>query len=491
MLLVAGFVAPVLLLRLAALRVVRRADPLGSTRRYNRLVALCRIWVAVWLGVCVHALGWHGSVASALGVIDKPWLPLSAVFVLAVTFPALAAWVGLWWAQYPVDLHARELDLLARVEHDLAPHQPPPLRPYLLAHVRHGLLFLLVPILAVLVAADVGAIAVQYLVSRTNPNRELFAQLTLIPAAGLVYLLAPEILKRILKTRPLPDGPLRRRLEAVCRAVRLRCRDILLWDTQYSMGNAAVMGVIPRFRYIMLSDLLIETLHDRQIEAVFAHEAGHVVHHHMAWYIVFFVAFTLGSLGPGQALLDWASPWLVQWKPAASLAPLLATLGGFGCIFVLFGVLSRRFERQADVFAARMIQTDWGSNPPDGAAPPVGPALTPRQRLLARSWVGEEGAGVFSGALERVAVVNNMPIAARSWCHGSIARRMRSLLAMSRHPRLTMEFDNLMRRVFAVLSLALVLMAVWVFIRPPRLGGAEVGRGPTHAHSAAPSSNAD
>ena len=42
---------------------------------------------------------------------------------------------------------------------------------------------------------------------------------------------------------------------------------------------------LPHVRYILLSDLLLERMDDEQIEAVFAHEVGHVVHRHMAWYV--------------------------------------------------------------------------------------------------------------------------------------------------------------------------------------------------------------
>jgi len=40
--------------------------------------------------------------------------------------------------------------------------------------------------------------------------------LTWLIAAALVFLFAPEILRRVLHTEPLPNSPLRRRLEALC-----------------------------------------------------------------------------------------------------------------------------------------------------------------------------------------------------------------------------------------------------------------------------------
>ena len=80
----------------------------------------------------------------------------------------------------------------------------------------------------------------------------------------------------------------------------MRYRDILVWHTHYNMGNAAVMGVVPQMRYVLLSDLLLERMDDEQIEAVFAHEIGHVVHRHMVWYVIFFLTVVFGELGAGD-----------------------------------------------------------------------------------------------------------------------------------------------------------------------------------------------
>src|SRR5829696_9781819 len=117
-------------------------------------------------------------------------------------------------------------------------------------------------------------------------------------STALVFLLAPELLRRVLQTQSLPDSPLRRRLERLCERVGMRYRDILLWRTQNNMGNAAVMGILPPVRYILLSDLLLERMDDEQIEAVFAHEVGHVVHRHMSWYVIFFLTVVFGSFAP-------------------------------------------------------------------------------------------------------------------------------------------------------------------------------------------------
>src|SRR5699024_9049444 len=107
-----------------------------------------------------------------------------------------------------------------------------------------------------------------------------------LTALGVVYIMAPELLRRVLDTRSLPAGALRTRLQNLCNRTGMRARDILHWETNSLMGNAAVMGLFPRVRYILMTDLLLETMTDEQIEAVFAHEIGHVHYRHMLWYVV-------------------------------------------------------------------------------------------------------------------------------------------------------------------------------------------------------------
>jgi STE24 endopeptidase len=282
-------------------------------------------------------------------------------------------------------------------------------------------------------------------------------------SAMTIFVVAPVLIRAVLPTEPMPDSPLRRRLEAFCRRHKLRYRNILVWHTHSHVGNAAVMGLIPQVRYILLSDLLLETMSEQQIEAVFAHEVGHVVHRHMLWYLAFFkvLALTLGAIAivaeAGQQSLK-----LPAWLPVE----LLFTAAGTAGFLLAFGFVSRRMERQADVFAAREIE-----------ALHAGPGLAG-----AGTFVGMRGAQVFNSALKRVAEVNNMPIAmegrfagpfrkrmgyvlgsiaflAGNWMHGSIATRMRYLHGLSEDPSLTRQFDRFMAGLYAVILMALTLSA--------------------------------
>ena len=75
-----------------------------------------------------------------------------------------------------------------------------------------------------------------------------------------------------------------------------------------------------------MSDALLESLSDRQIEAVFAHEVGHGRHRHLWWYMAMAVsAMTLSWWLSDQATAGIqrivGHELLGNWKQAADLAP--------------------------------------------------------------------------------------------------------------------------------------------------------------------------
>ena len=259
---------------------------------------------------------------------------------------------------------------------------------------------------------------------------------------------------------------MRSRLEALCRRTSLRYRDILLWRTDNNMGNAAVMGLVPQVRYILLSDLLLETMTDEQVEAVFAHEVGHIVHRHMAWYVVLIVILMLG-MSLGETMLQ---PHLPRMPRHVNL-DVVMNVAGFAIFWTVFGFLSRRFERQADVYAARTIEKTapmtelaTATSAEHGNIAGEAPGALAIQRAPANH-VGPHGAAVFASALYRVAVVNNIPVRARNFTHGSIAARMNYLKQIASDPQRTGKFDRIMFGIYTAMIVALILCgsAAWIW----------------------------
>jgi len=458
-----------------------------SVYRLNWVVIASRVFIIGWFTAGVFALGWVGFVMEGLriGAFESARLP----GLIVGTMPAMLAWIGLWWALYPLDHELRQQGLTENLLEGLPVHKPPTLTSYLASNLRLQVLFTVLPVMLIAGVHDLAAaLILPRLDAGSVGDLEVLADQVegaiWLASAAVVFVLAPELLRRILKTSPLPEGPLRRRLETLCRRSGIRCRDVLIWHTHYNVGNAAVMGLLPRFRYVLLSDLLLERMKDEEIEAVFAHELGHVVHRHMAWYVVFFLTLMLVATGMDQAV----HTMLQGSHLPPEIWTLLLMTGGAMTFWLIFGFLSRRFERQADVYAARMMEAARPADPASGAAA-LAPLLggdrerTPRPTPV-ESHVGTYGAHLFASALHRVATINNMPVTPRSrrgnglihqvsyaigaltdlahdWLHGSIPSRMDYLRTLSTDPSLTGRFDRVMSRLYGAMLFVLVASAAY------------------------------
>ncbi len=475
-----GYALLIFGLRLCGAMATRRAlegSP-HAIHRFHQAMNIARLIVPAWLGVGIYCLNWGLIVQSVVpGLYRWPSVAmhLECPQVLLGTLPAMLAWVGLWWAQFPAERLLREQSMLVNLNDDLPVHAPPTFWDTISANFRLQILFTLLPVFFILLLRDSTVIALALASVRDARGIENWV---MGPATLAVFLFAPELLRRALRTERLADSPLRRRLEAMCREAKLGYRDILLWQTDHSMGNAAVMGLFPQVRYVLLSDLLLETMTDQQIEAVFAHELGHIVHKHLWWFGLFAVIAMLFMIGPGDQLMLHVRHWYVDvhhhsrdaWD---QIEGLVGSMLFFGSFVLALGFLSPRFERQADVYAARTMQRstaktaqlEASNNAHKPKAEAVGDAPGSPDEP---THVGEHGAGIFAAALYRVAIINNMPVSARNWSHGSISQRMRALHEMSGDPARTGHFDRTMTRLYAGLLICLCVFGAWALMQSSR-----------------------
>ena len=322
-----------------------------------------------------------------------------------VMLPPLVGLVCLWWVWYPIERRLHETALLHRLDQGLPVHLPPGRWPYVLTQLRLNILLMLVPMLLILGLSQALTDFFATDDRGINPWVELGTGLVAIS----VLAASPWIARWLLGLRRLPDGSIRRDLQAICARHRVRVRDIMLWRTGGTMINAAVMGLVPWLRYVVLTDGLIEQLPQRQVQAVMAHEVGHVRHRHMIWLLVCLMA----TLVLGQ----WALELLVGFTPVSMVDPtgpgaILQLAVVFAVIFVLFGWMSRRFERQADTFAVQHLSAES-----DGSGR-----------------IDEDSAMAMAGALDSIASLQAIDPRRRSWRHGSIAWRCEYLRALVERP---------------------------------------------------------
>jgi len=431
----------------------------------------------------------HGALALLHGalLVATDWMNLCrevpvlgawpvAPSLLAAT-PFLACVTLIWIANYPADRAIRQIALESQLL------RGEPVRPvwtlgrYLAFNLRHQILFILIPMLLILLARDVidryqdqlGAIAERMQrrggVKAAGRNTYNFLpDLLLGSAALLVAVVAPGILRHVWVTRPLPDGPLRDRLVWLCRKLRMRCREILVWHSGGMIINAAVMGVIAPLRYVMITDAMLERMDDTKIEAVFGHEAGHV----KRWHIWHFLLFAFVS---GCIITILSAHVRGMTRDEYQLAT-----GIVGAILIakwwfIFGWISRRFERQADLFGVRTLAISGlpceevcALHGAAGAAPgePNGGAGVARARRgdpLCRT-----AARVFAQTLMDVARMNGITPDARSWRHGSIQSRSRTVERLAGDPLATLRFERSVARIqygILIAALGFGLWAAW------------------------------
>ncbi|OQX27059.1 MAG: hypothetical protein BWK80_07140, partial [Desulfobacteraceae bacterium IS3] len=153
----------------------------------------------------------------------------------------------------------------------------------------------------------------------------------------------------------------RRRIEALCQRAGLEYADILYWPIfEGRMITAGVMGLIRRFRYILVTKALLTHLSIDEIEAVIAHEIGHVKKRHLLFYLFFFIGYMLLSytvfdlavyglmyIEPLYRMVNVAGFSQTAFSAWVSIVIILIFLIYFRFIF---GYFMRNFERQADTY---------------------------------------------------------------------------------------------------------------------------------------------
>jgi Zn-dependent protease with chaperone function len=186
--------------------------------------------------------------------------------------------------------------------------------------------------------------------------------LLLLSLFGLVFFL-PLAIVRLWGCTPLPPGPARQRIETFCRSQRLRFADILLWPLfEGRMLTAGVMGLTGRFRYILVTPALLEATTPEEMEAVVAHELGHVKRFHLQLYLYLFLGFGLLAQVSGVPLLLFLLSTDFFYRLIIFIGQSPETILTLTSAFILFalmlgyfrfvfGFFMRNFERQADLYA--------------------------------------------------------------------------------------------------------------------------------------------
>lgn len=408
-------------------------------RRYHTLAT----FLVYLLGIFVFGWGW---------AVDDLWrwpsgqrLPAPEVMILA---PFLVSLMGSWLCWFDADRACARANLA-----DLEVASPADVQrqsvfasrwSYFLFQLRHKLALVCIP-LALLIA--------QKELRRQFPDVweewQGVAQLVGLVAVGLLLVGMPWMIRLLLGLKPLPEGLLRDRLMATARRLDFRCSDILVWNTRQGMANAMVIGIVPWLRYVIFTDRLLDEFQGPEIEAVFGHEIGHIKHRHMQFYLVFLL-LSMATLGIVVGVVLSLITGVPSTESAEVLAeaslipasrqyleifPMMAVLLVY--VVLVFGFLSRRCERQADIYGCRAVSC--GETGCYEHSTETMPTSTP-------SYLCPRGILTFIQALEKVAFLNGIsrdkPGFLQSWQHSTIAKRVEFLHSIIVQPEIEPRFQK-------------------------------------------------
>ncbi len=393
-----------------------------------KIISLWRTGTVFLAGIFSFVLGWGRFAEYITDIYMLQMLLWMLPFIILI-------FLQLYFC-YELDIYCRKGCLPAQCDPDSGIWSR---SGYLTYHLRHNLLGIIVPILFITFMADAGTSIFEYIDSRypsDTPDSSisyLKAFLSVV-AIGLAYLFAPLILRYVWMTSSMPQGPQRDHLEAFCKSINLKYSNILLWKTYRMVGNAAVTGLLPVLRYVIVSDRLLENLTPDQLRAVFGHEAGHIYHKHMPLLLLAVISI-ISMFG---MFVEEALAYVPEYWPAWSQEAIGYSLGLISLLIGLsvFGFISRNLECEADIYGAE-------------AADNFQPGIDGRLSSI--------GSAIMTSSLQRLSFINGMSVTARSWRHSSLSNRMELLFELSVKPGMLKSFRKKLRLIKLGVILVFVL----------------------------------
>ncbi|MFC1825178.1 M48 family metalloprotease [Thermodesulfobacteriota bacterium] len=234
--------------------------------------------------------------------------------------------------------------------------------------------------------------------------------------------------------RPFEPSDKTRELESFLSKKGFKYRQLLKWPIfEGRIMTAGIMGIVPRYRYLLVTESLMEILTLVELKAVLAHEMGHAKYRHLLLYFFFFLGYMVLSIGLLEvfSLFLATQPFFLEGSQAGGSGTtdffyFLLALPLLISMFVYFryvmGFFMRHFERQADIFSAVQLGSP-------------GPTIS---------------------SLEKIAFMSGKSRALPSWHHFSIKERVDYLWRLARDPGLMKKHNQFVALVF---SGYLVLMA--------------------------------
>lgn len=405
--------APAAVAWLSAGHIARRV----SLGQLDDRAATSRLRLAMWL----HLFVWCASVAlMAFGV---GWSHLVRVDWGLGGWPVVDEWLMLVPIVVPITCGWMAF---YEVEHALAARYAGTVKQrsrwaYVGQRVRGQLLLLLLPVVAIVTLAD---LATWWDLPLAGGAASGVIGGVAVAAVALFY---PWLLRICWRARRLPNGPLREQLETTLARWRVDVSDIMVWPTDGRMANAVVAGLVPRLRYVFVTDALVKNFSPAELEVVLAHEMGHLRHRHlflrlMAMFVPLAIWPLLVAQGVGAHDDTAAAYSVAAWMPAVAVGVLMVTY-----MATFWAGYSRLLERQADLFACESLTR--------------GDVVADTTGRVDR----------FVAVLEKLAISNGVDVGEHQWQHGSVVRRAAFLRSVGDNDSRAQRFHTRLARLEIVI----------------------------------------
>lgn len=253
---------------------------------------------------------------------------------------------------------------------------------------------------------------------------------TFIVGSGVAFILLlmflPKMICEAWGCVKLQDVETRKRLENLCLKANFKYADILEWTVMNQTPTAAIMGIMPNYRYVLFSRHLLHALPPEAVDAILAHEIGHSKRKHL----VIYPTIILGMMLSASIVGDLIGNLFVDENITSGLPVLMfliyAIVLGLYFRFV-FGFFSRLFERQADLYVMELGM--------------------PLESMIL--------------ALDQVGITAGNTHFVPSWHHYSIAQRIEFLKKVIAKPELASKHHRFVNKALVVYGILLILAIVY------------------------------
>jgi len=221
--------------------------------------------------------------------------------------------------------------------------------------LRLQVLMVVAPVLFAFLVSDCVLLAASVSYSQNTQLAFWIVAVLMIFGAVLLY---PRLMLLIWNTKKIEDPAEQERFEKLFQHAGLRPRTVRVWKTNETIVNAAAIGIVPGTEVIVISDLLLKTFDEAEVDAILLHEMGHVRHLHcvrrIAMVIVPLICLAADqTLGLGLHGSISQSDFLT--KVFGSMTQYLPAIAFLAYLWLMTKTVFRSMEYEADRFATETL----------------------------------------------------------------------------------------------------------------------------------------